>query len=142
MVLRRALEFIPNSVQLWKTAIELEDVSDARIMLARATECVPHSVEMWLALAKLETHENARKVLNAAREAIPTEPTTWLTAAKLEEAHGNGHLVGRIVEKMLASLAQYQVRCRGFSLVPCFFLSLFTVAPAPRSLCRAAAARW
>ena len=110
VVLRRALEFIPNSVQLWKTAIELEDVSDARIMLARATECVPHSVEMWLALAKLETHENARKVLNAAREAIPTEPATWLTAAKLEEAHGNGHLVGRIVEKMLASLAQYQVR--------------------------------
>jgi len=121
VVLRRALEFIPNSVQLWKTAIELEDVSDARIMLARATECVPHSVEMWLALAKLETHENARKVLNAAREAIPTEPTTWLTAAKLEEAHGNGHLVGRIVEKMLASLAQYQVRCRGFSRAPFLF---------------------
>ena len=109
IVLRRALEFIPNSVKLWKTAIELEDVSDARIMLARAVECVPHNVEMWLALAKLETHENARKVLNQAREAIPTEPATWITAAKLEEAHGNGHLVERIVEKMLASLAQYQV---------------------------------
>lgn len=45
-----------------KAAIELENVSDARIMLARAVECVPHSVEMWLALAKLETHENARWV--------------------------------------------------------------------------------
>lgn len=109
IVLRRALEFIPNSVKLWKTAIELEDVSDARIMLARAVECVPHNVEMWLALAKLETHENARKVLNQAREAIPTEPATWITAAKLEEAHGNAHLVERIIEKMLASLAQYQV---------------------------------
>jgi pre-mRNA-processing factor 6 len=109
IVLRRALEFIPNSVKLWKTAIELEDVSDARIMLARAVECVPHNVEMWLALAKLETHENARKVLNQAREAIPTEPATWITAAKLEEAHGNGNLVARIIEKMLASLAQYQV---------------------------------
>ena len=64
IVLRRSLEFVPNSVKLWKTAIELEDVSDARIMLARAVECVPHSVDMWLALAKLETYENARKVLN------------------------------------------------------------------------------
>ena len=62
-MLRRALELIPNSVQLWKTAIQLEEVSDARVMLARAVECVPHSVEMWLALAKLETHENARKVV-------------------------------------------------------------------------------
>jgi len=108
-VLRRSLEVIPNSVQLWKAAIDLENVADARIMLARAVECVPDSVEMWLALAKLETHENARKVLNEAREAIPTERATWITAAKLEEAHGNGHLVARIIEKMVASLAQYQV---------------------------------
>jgi len=49
-----------------------------------------------------------RKVLNLAREAIPTERATWITAAKLEEAHGNGHLVGRIVEKMIVSLGQYQ----------------------------------
>jgi pre-mRNA-processing factor 6 len=108
-VLRKALEFIPNSVQLWKAAIELENVTDARILLARAVECVPQSVDMWLALAKLETHENARKVLNQAREAIPTERATWITAAKLEEAHKNGHLVGKIIEKMVVSLAQYQV---------------------------------
>ena len=38
--------------------------TDAKIMLARAVECVPQSIEMWLALAKLETHENARRVLN------------------------------------------------------------------------------
>ena len=109
-VLRRALELVPNSVKLWKAAIELESVTDARIMLARAVECVPQSVEMWLALAKLESHENARRVLNQAREAVPTERATWITAAKLEEAHGNGHLVDRIVEKMVASLlGQYQV---------------------------------
>lgn len=108
-VLRRSLEFIPNSVQLWKAAIALENATDARIMLARAVECVPTSVEMWLALARLETHENARKVLNQAREAIPTERATWITAAKLEEAHGNIPLVTRIVEKMVGSLAQYQV---------------------------------
>ena len=109
IVLRRALEFVPNSVQLWKTAIELEEVDDARIMLARAVECVPRAVDMWLALARLETYENARRVLNQAREAIPTEPAIWLTAAKLEEAHGNAAMVPRIIEKAIASLQQYQV---------------------------------
>jgi hypothetical protein len=59
-------------------------VADARVMLARAVECVPQSVEMWLALAKLETHENARRVLNQAREAVPTERATWITAAKVK----------------------------------------------------------
>jgi pre-mRNA-processing factor 6 len=109
IVLRRALEFIPNSVKLWKLAIDLEDVQDARILLARAVECIPTAVDMWLALAKLESHENARKVLNQAREANPSERATWITAARLEEAHGNSHLVDKIIEKMMASLAQYQV---------------------------------
>jgi pre-mRNA-processing factor 6 len=108
-ILRRALEFIPTSVQLWKAAIALESVDNARILLARAVECVPDAVDMWLALAKLETHENARKVLNRAREAIPTERETWITAAKLEEAHGNIDLVKKIIDRMVASLAAYQV---------------------------------
>ena len=109
-VLRRALELIPSSVKLWRVAVELEDVEDARILLGRAVECVPHSVDMWLALARLETYENARRVLNQAREAIPTEPAIWLTAAKLEEAHGHGaELVDRIVSKAVRSLASYQV---------------------------------
>lgn len=41
-----ALEQIPNSVRLWKAAVELEDVEDARIMLSRAVECCPTSVEV------------------------------------------------------------------------------------------------
>lgn len=57
-----ALENIPNSVRLWKVAVELEDPDDARILLARSVECCPHSTELWLALAKLESYENARKV--------------------------------------------------------------------------------
>lgn len=58
---------MPNSVKLWKTAIELEGVEDALIMLGRAVECVPHNVDMWLALARLETYDNAQKVLNRVR---------------------------------------------------------------------------
>lgn len=87
-VYRKALEHIPNSVRLWKAAVELENPEDAKILLSRAVECCPTSVELWLALARLETYENARKVLNKARENIPTDRQIWVTAAKLEEAHG------------------------------------------------------
>ena len=46
-----ALEQIPNSVRLWKAAVELESAEDARIMLSRAVECCPTSVG-----GKLQTH--------------------------------------------------------------------------------------
>jgi hypothetical protein len=61
-VLRRALEFVPKSVKLWKAAVELESSDDARVMLHRAVECVPESVELWLALAKLETYVQRAKL--------------------------------------------------------------------------------
>ena len=41
-----ALEQIPNSVRLWKAAVELEEPEDARILLTRAVECCPQSVEV------------------------------------------------------------------------------------------------
>ena len=34
-MLRRALERIPNSVKLWKAAVELANERDARILLVR-----------------------------------------------------------------------------------------------------------
>ncbi len=66
-VLRRALEFVPKSVKLWKAAVDLESSDDARVMLHRAVECVPESVELWLALAKLESYGEAKAVLNRVR---------------------------------------------------------------------------
>ena len=66
-----ALENIPTSVRLWKEAVELEDVEDAKILLSRAVECCPLSVELWLALAKLEDYENARKVRDAWNAWMP-----------------------------------------------------------------------
>lgn len=103
-VYRKALEHIPNSVRLWKAAVELEDPEDARILLSRAVECCTTSVELWLALARLESYENARKVLNKARENIPTDRQIWITAAKLEEAHGNIHMVEKIIDRAITSL--------------------------------------
>lgn len=103
-IFRKALESVPNSVALWKAAVELEDEENARILLSRAVECCPNNVELWLALSRLETYEKAKDVLNRARIQIPTDRQIWITAAKLEEAHGNIHMVGKIIERALTSL--------------------------------------
>lgn len=81
-----ALEFIPNSVRLWKETVNLEDdPEDARILLTRAVEVIPTSVELWLTLARLETPQNAKKVLNSARMRIPTSHEIWIAAGRLSE---------------------------------------------------------
>lgn len=62
---------------------------DARILLRRAVELLPHSIELWLALARLETPQEAQKVLNAARKAAPTSHEIWIAAARLTEQQKN-----------------------------------------------------
>ena len=49
---RKALEAFPNSVRLWKAAVELEEPYEAKILLTRAVECCPTSTELWIALAR------------------------------------------------------------------------------------------
>lgn len=70
-VLKRGLEFIPNSEQLWKELIELSTEAEAKVLLHKAAECIPNKLEVWLALAKLETYHNAKAVLNKARQYLP-----------------------------------------------------------------------
>lgn len=62
-----------------------ESANDARILLSRAVEVIPLSVELWLALARLETPERAKAVLNKARAAIPTSHEIWIAAGRLRE---------------------------------------------------------
>ena len=66
-----------------------ESIIDARILLSRAVEVIPLSVELWLALARLETPEKAKSVLNKARKAVPTSHEIWIAAGRLleQEAH-------------------------------------------------------
>jgi pre-mRNA-processing factor 6 len=59
--------------------------TEARILLARATELIPTSVELWLALARLETPERAKKVINQARKKVPTSHEIWIAAGRLIE---------------------------------------------------------
>ena len=58
---------------------------DARIILSRAVEVIPLSVELWLALARLETPDKAKAVLNKARKAVPTSHEIWIAAGRLLE---------------------------------------------------------
>jgi len=77
-ILKRALEYIPNSDLLWKELIELSTEAEARILLHKAVECIPSKIEFWLALAKLETYEVAKAVLNKARQFLPQDASIWI----------------------------------------------------------------
>ncbi len=64
-----ALEQIPNSVRIWKAAVELEGPEDAQIMLSRAVECCPTSVEV-----KYNVQKNT---IDSALGAIETLTSTY-----------------------------------------------------------------
>jgi pre-mRNA-processing factor 6 len=106
-ILRKALEFVPDSMRLWKAAIELEeDPEDAKIMLAAAVEYIPYSVELWLALARLESKDRAKQVLNKARKNCPLSSEIWIAAAKLEESNGSEKMVEIIIKRGVQTLLQ------------------------------------
>lgn len=107
-VLRKALEANPSSISLWKAAIDLEDVDDAKVLLSVAVERVPHAVDFWLALARLETYDNARKVLNKARKALSAERSIWIAASKLEEGQDHPALVTKIIQRAFSSLQKQE----------------------------------
>ncbi|EDR12279.1 uncharacterized protein LACBIDRAFT_323426 [Laccaria bicolor S238N-H82] len=96
--------------------------TDARILLSRAVEVIPLSVELWLALARLETPERAKGVLNKARKAVPTSHEIWIAAGRLleqEAATGASktpeqkakalELVDNTIQLAVRELRKYQV---------------------------------
>jgi pre-mRNA-processing factor 6 len=105
-----ALEYIPNSVKLWKEVVNLEDdPDDARILLGRAVEVIPQSVELWLTLARLETPENAQKVLNRAHKMIPTSHEIWIAGGRLREQDGSKETVDKLIALAVKSLTKHNV---------------------------------
>jgi pre-mRNA-processing factor 6 len=95
--------------------------TDARILLSRAVEVIPLSVELWLALARLESPERAKAVLNKARKAVPTSHEIWIAAGRLleQEATVEGksdadrnkelEVVDKTIEAGVRELRRYQV---------------------------------
>jgi pre-mRNA-processing factor 6 len=87
--------------------------SDARVILSRAVEVIPQSVELWLALARTETPDKAKGVLNKARKAVPTSHEIWIAAGRLLEQEdgggGGGAAIDRTIEAAVATLRKHQV---------------------------------
>ena len=99
--------------------------SDARILLARAVEVIPLSVQLWSALAPLESmnlstaiskfpklymvqgqiHQQqsnntaARASFAAGIKSCPKEPTLWILASRLEEADGKSIKARALLDK-------------------------------------------
>ncbi|KAG5221097.1 Pre-mRNA-processing factor [Salix suchowensis] len=82
---------------------------DARILLSRAVEVIPLSVDLWLALARLETPEKAKAVLNRARKSIPTSHEIWIAAARLLEQEADRLTVDKTIEAGVRGLRKHQV---------------------------------
>jgi len=94
---------------------------EARVILARAVEVIPQSVELWLALARLEDPKQARGVLNKARKEVPTSHEIWIAAGRLieQEAMKPGRdqkerqkeldSIDRTIEAGVKALRQHQV---------------------------------
>ena len=64
MIFKKALQYIPDDLEIWKEAIALEDEAGAKKMLEKAVQCLPEQTELWLALAKLQPYEKAKEILN------------------------------------------------------------------------------
>ena len=105
-VLKRALEFNSNDLNLWKQLVELGTEDEARDLLHTAVKCIPNQLELWLALAKLESYENAKSVLNQARKALPKEYSIWVYAAKLDETQGDIANVDSVIKRGLKALSK------------------------------------
>jgi pre-mRNA-processing factor 6 len=94
---------------------------EARVILARAVQVIPQSVELWLALARLEDPKQARGVLNKARKEVPTSHEIWIAAGRLieQEAMKPGRdpkeqqkeldSIDRTIEAGVKALRQHQV---------------------------------
>ena len=59
----------------------------AKEYMRKAVECVPSSVDLWIAYAKLENYTKAKDILNRARRKIPDNLEIWVSAIMLEETN-------------------------------------------------------
>lgn len=109
-VLMRALESLPNSVNIWKELVNLEDEKeDVKRMLQKATELCPQEWDFWLTLINLSEYKEAKTLLNKARKILKYNHKVWITALKLEERENESTTVLKLtsmLEKGLSELAK------------------------------------
>jgi pre-mRNA-processing factor 6 len=78
-----ALEYIPNSVCLWRETGNLKpSPTDARTLLSHTVEAVPLFCRTLACTWRPETPENNKEVLNWARKAVPTSHEIGIAAGR------------------------------------------------------------
>ncbi|EMS12388.1 pre-mRNA-processing factor, putative [Entamoeba histolytica HM-3:IMSS] len=88
-IAHKGLEFVSNSIELWKKTIELEDGEIQKQTMKQAVETLPQCVELWIIFAEKESYENSKKILNQSLKILPKEPLIWIAAARIEEIKGH-----------------------------------------------------
>lgn len=86
IVLGQAVKHLPESVNIWLAAADLEgDPPGKKNVLRKALTYIPNSVKLWKAAVSLEEQQSdARILLAEAVKLIPHSVELWLTLARLE----------------------------------------------------------
>eukprot|EP01035_Chromulina_nebulosa_P017336 gene17336-22881_t len=98
-VIRQGCEFCSDIPDVWLEAVRLHPIDEAKAILAQAVKKIPNSVDLWIKAADLETNTNNKKeVLRKALELIPNSVTLWKSAIELEDVNNARILLARAVE--------------------------------------------
>jgi len=85
-IISRGCEECPKSEDVWLEAARLNNVDNAKIILANAVKHIPQSVRLWLRAMSLETDvRNKKRVIRRSLEFIPNSVKLWKTAISMEE---------------------------------------------------------
>ena len=98
-IIKQGCEICPDSEDVWLEAARLQNVDNAKIILANAVRHISHSVKVWCAAADLESDMEKKKiVLRRALEFVPNSVKLWRAAIELEDAADARIMLGRAVE--------------------------------------------
>ena len=97
VILAQAVKQIPDSVNLWLKAHELEmDPKAKKKVLRKALENIPNSVQLWKATISAEENpQDAKLLLSKAVECIPSSVELWIAFAKLETGSNAQKILNR-----------------------------------------------
>jgi len=107
-ILAQARKHLPNEIQLWREAINLEEeIDDKKLLLNDAIAANLQCTELYLWLAKLESEfEASKNVLNKAITNVPSDHVIWIAAAQLQEENGHEKECASLVKRAIKKLAK------------------------------------
>ena len=105
-ILATAVRKMPQSVQLFLKAADLEVLEDKKkLVLRKALEAIPTSVTLWKAAIELEDAGDAKILLSVAVDKVPTSVEMWLALARLESYNNAKKVLNKARKKLPAERA-------------------------------------